>query len=125
MAHNESDVLLYSSSLSTHEGFEKLEARRTQGVLQDVHPARQQLTCADISYVLSDFCPRKANVVLGKIDNESGHPKLAQQDQVMKAFTGAKCETQAREVHRILSGCQMSDKAQRHLWCEGWVVRLR
>ena len=49
----------------------------------------QPLTCADISYARSDCCPREANVVLGKIDNESGHPKLAQQD--------AKCETEVRE----------------------------
>ena len=43
-------------------------------------------------------------MLLGKIDNESGHPKLVQLDEVMKASTGATCETQARAVHRILSG---------------------
>ena len=42
--------------------------------------------------------------MLWKIDNESGHPQLVQQDEVMKASTGPKCETQARAVHRILSG---------------------
>ena len=42
--------------------------------------------------------------MLWKIDNESGHPQLVQQDEVMKASTGQKCETQARAVHQILSG---------------------
>ena len=101
----------------------KLEERRTQGFLQDVHPARQPRTCADISYLRSDCCPHEANVVLGNIDNESGHPKLAQQDLVLQALTCAKCERQAREVQRILSGCHISDEAQRHLWCEGCVLR--
>ena len=43
-------------------------------------------------------------LLLGKIDNESRHLQLVQQDEVMKASTGPKCETQARAVHRILSG---------------------